>query len=508
VQKKLLLKNIIILTATSLILRTIGIAYKVFVSNRIGTEGMGLYQLTLSAFMFAVTFATSGISISVMRLVSEEIGRGRPEVIPQIVKRSFAYALCVSLTAAAAMFMFSDFIADEILKDYRAALSVKILAPSLPFMAIASCIKGYFYAIRSTAKPAAGEMIEQLVEMAVFSILAGLLAPKGVEYGCAAIVIGTTIAEVSSCTYLYILYKYTTKRQYRKSTDAKGVTGRILSIAVPVAASSCLGSGLRTVENIMIPEGLKKYGESTSKALSQYGMVRGMAIPVMFFPSAFLSAFSSLMIPEISEASVSNVKKINFAISRVLWLTFLISIAVTGVFMIFSQELGQIIYANDDIGHIMLILTPLIPLMYLDTIVDGMLKGLNQQMHVLRYNIIDSLIRIMLIAFIVPAEGFYGFIGVMYVSNILNPVLSLKRLLKVTGIKMNWSDWVIKPCMASALSGLILNILIQKNTAMFYSVPGVALGCTAFTAMYIFLVMILGCISKEDVRWVYNSVMS
>ena len=146
-QKKLLLKNIIILTATSLILRTIGIAYKVFVSNRIGTEGMGLYQLTLSAFMFAVTFATSGISISVMRLVSEEIGRGRPEVIPQIVKRSFAYALCVSLTAAAAMFMFSDFIADEILKDYRAALSVKILAPSLPFMAIASCIKGYFYAI-------------------------------------------------------------------------------------------------------------------------------------------------------------------------------------------------------------------------------------------------------------------------------------------------------------------------------------------------------------------------
>lgn len=507
-QKKLLLKNIIILTATSLVLRTIGIGYRVFVSNQIGTEGMGLYQLTLSAFTFAVTFATSGISISVMRMVSEELGRGRSGTIPHIIKRAFVYALVVSITAAAVMFLCADFIAEEILKDHRTALSVKILAPSLPFMAIASCIKGYFYAIRSTGKPAAGEMIEQGVEMAVFTVLVGILAPKGVEYGCAAIVIGTTVSEFASCSYLYILYRKGLDRMRIAQKEERGLTKRMLSIALPVASSSCLGAGLRTVENIMIPEGLKKYGESTSKALSQYGMVRGMAIPVMFFPSAFLSAFSSLMIPEISEASVHDVKRINFAISRVLWLSFLLSIAVTGVFMLFADELGQIIYSSSEIGHIMLILTPLIPLMYLDTIVDGMLKGLNQQMHVLRYNIIDSLIRIFLIAFIVPAKGFYGFIAVMYVSNIFNPVLSLKRLFKVTGIKMNWSTWVIKPSMAAALSGLTLNLIIRTNIAMFYGVPGLVLGCTAFVCMYLFLIMLLGCISRDDVDWVYNSIAS
>ncbi len=505
-QKKLLLKNIIILTVTSLILRTIGIAYKVFVSNRIGTEGMGLYQLTLSAFMFAVTFATSGISISVMRLVSEEIGRGRHEIIPHIIKRAFAYALNVSLTAAAVMFIFSDFIANDILNDHRATLSIKLLAPSLPFMAVASCIKGYFYAIRSTAKPAAGEIIEQFTEMTVFAVLVGILAPKGVEYGCAAIVIGTTISEFASCVYLYILYNTEIGKMIKK--DTKGITKRILSIALPVASSSCLGAGLRTLENIMIPEGLKKYGDSTSKALSQYGMVRGMAIPVMFFPSAFLSAFSSLMIPEISEASVHNVKRINFAISRVLWMSFLLSIAVTGVFIIFAEKLGQIIYDSREIGHIMMILAPLIPLMYLDTIVDGMLKGLNQQMHVLWYNIFDSLIRILLIAFIVPTKGFYGFIAVMYVSNILNPVLSLKRLFKVTGIKMNWLGWIVKPILAAALSGSILSLIVKLNHLLFYGVFGVILGCITFVAMYMLLIMVMGCISRDDIEWVYNSITS
>ena len=502
--------NAAIMTATSLFLRTTGIMYRVFVSERVTAEGMGLHTLTLSVFTFAVTFSTAGINTAVTRLLSEQLGNQKYRSPTPIMRHAFTYALTVSCTVAVLLFLFSDLLSNTILKDARAGLLLKILAPSLPFMAISACIKGYFFACRQASRPAVSDIIEQFTEMGIFALSVGILIPYGIAYACVAIVIGTTISEVASCLYLVILYIRHIRQnhvQIPKKTDTISIYP-MLKIAVPVAFSSGIGAGLRTLENILIPEGLRQSGESHDRALSLYGMVRGMVIPVIFFPAAFLSAFSSLLIPELSEAkAVGNTRHIRYITTRVVQLTTLLSVLVTGIFIIFSKEIGLLVYQSTEIGTVILILAPLTALMYADTIVDGMLKGLDLQFNVLWYNIIDSAIRIVLIAVLVPRLGFVGFMIVMYVSNIFNPVLSIRKLLQVTDTHLDVSIMVFKPILAVTASSLIVRCLANVGGDAFYLTPiGLTVGIASVCFCYFVLILCFGCLSEDDILWMAQMI--
>ena len=150
--KNLIFINASIMTLTSLFLRTTGIMYRSFLSDHVGTEGMGLHTLTLSVFTFAVTFSTAGINTAVTRLISEQIGRNAHLSPIPIMRKAFTYAVTVSLAVASLLFLCADFLAESILSDPRASILLKLLTPSLPFMAVSACIKGYFFALRQAAK--------------------------------------------------------------------------------------------------------------------------------------------------------------------------------------------------------------------------------------------------------------------------------------------------------------------------------------------------------------------
>ena len=66
-----------ILTASSLVMRASSIGYRTYLSSKIGTAGMGLYQLVMSVFILAITVSTSGISLAVTRIVTDTITKGR-----------------------------------------------------------------------------------------------------------------------------------------------------------------------------------------------------------------------------------------------------------------------------------------------------------------------------------------------------------------------------------------------------------------------------------------------
>ena len=511
-KKNLLFINAAVMTLTSLFLRTTGIMYRAFLSEQVTSEGMGLHTLTFSVFTFGMVFSTAGINTAVTRMISEQIGRHLPSTITAIMRKAFAYALTVSIFAAAILFSFADFLAKIILADMRTALLLKLIAPSLPFMAVSACIKGYFLAIRKASKSAVSDVIEQFTEIGVFVLTVKLFAPYGIEYACAAIMLGVTLSEAASCLYLVLCYLKSRHAAYtveRRPESHNNYLRKLLRIAVPVAISSSLGAGLRTVENIMIPGGLRKSGMAHDRALSLYGMVRGMAIPVMFFPAAFLSAFSSLLIPELSGAKAAgNEVRIRYIVSRVLQLTVLLSSLVTGVFMVFSNEIGLKVYNSTDVGKITWILAPLTVLMYADAIVDGMLKGLDLQINVLWYNIIDSTIRIVLIALLVPTYGFSGFMIVMYVSNIFNPVVSIRKLIQTAKVKLDKYNLLFKPILAASAAGMIVqSIVLSSETTFFSTTLGLTIGILFMSCLYFLLLMFMKCLTEEDIFWIYHIII-
>ena len=440
-KKTIFIKNAMILTVSSLILRFAGIIFKVYITRLIGSEGVGLYQLVFSFYMLASTFATSGISTAVTRLVTEEMALGSKKGTLQIFKRAIQLTLIIALVSLCLVFFGAEFIAKNIIGDIRSLPALKILPFSLPFMGISSCIRGYFIARRRVTPNALTQIFEQGVRIVAVLFLVKKFISKGLAAACSAVLLGDTIAEGFSCLVLYLCYKVSQKTLNSlkgRPNPPFGVIKELTRIALPITSGRYLNTALRTAENVLVPKNLSRYPLSGANALSQFGMIKGMALPILFFPSTLLNSVSTLLIPEMSEAVAKNMRStIKRLTVKVLRLTFLMSVVFGIVFFFAGKQIGMLIYDSGDVGYLLVALSPIVPFMYLDSVSDGILKGLDQQAFTFRTAISDSTIRIILILCLLPISGMKGFIGIMYFSNFLTCFLNVKRLCKVTEVRFS-----------------------------------------------------------------------
>ena len=504
---KVFVKNAAVLTVTSLILRTVGIFFRIFLSGKIGAEGMGLYQLIVSIYVLGATFATSGISTAVTRLIADELVCGTARSVRHILCRSILLSVAIGLVSTALIYSGADLISTYWIHDVRAAPALRVLSFSLPSMGISSCLRGYLIARRKAAGTSYAQLLEQTVRIGVIALLIDRMAAAGLAAACLAVMLGDTVAEWSSLTYLAIRCRLDERRMKAelptdRTAARTSVVRRLLAIAAPITAGRYLNTALRTVENLLVPNRIARYCGSSERGLSQFGALKGMALPLIFFPASFLSALSTLLIPEISSATaLHQTAKVNRAIERTLQLTLLSSILIGAVFLAFSGEIGLLLYNSEDVGRYLLVLAPLTPIMYTESMVDGILKGLNQQVSSLKYSVADSAIRILLIVLVVPAFGMDGFLGIMVLSNLLTSFLNTRCLLKVTGVRVRWGRWLFLPLLAATTAIAVTCAL----TALPYlsQLNGIVLtilGMLTLAGIYLSLLPLLGCLRLADLR--------
>lgn len=491
------------MTATSLLLSTLAMAFRVYQSNKIGAEGIGLFQLVLSVYFLFTNFAVNGLNFAVTRLVSEKMAGGNHYSVKRIMRKCFSFCLAFGLTTGAVLFCCAKPIGVYWLGDERTVLSLRVLAIGLPFFSISCCVRGYFLAARNSMKPSSGQMLEQLVNIGVVMATISFFLSKGLEYACCGIAVGMTAGEISGCLFIYTVYRLERRKKFRAEQGVSVPVRRILGIALPISASSCLRSALSAVENVLIPAGLKKYGASYESSLSSYGMLKGMVMPVLTFPSAFLSAFSMLLIPEMAEAMAKgNRKQISYIAGRVFHTALLFAIPVTGMFLFFAEDFGLALYHDASIGLYIRLLAPLIPFMYLDTIVDAMLKGLDEQVYYMKINAFDSTTRVILIFALLPLFGLKGYVFVTFFSTLFNSSLSICRLIRVSRLQLKVADRLIKPALSIALSGFAIGALFSgpyaSGLAPAIRIIAEIIGSGGF---YLLFLRILKGIRREDVRW-------
>lgn len=500
-------KNAAVLTVTSLLLRTVGIFFRIFLSEKIGAEGMGLYQLIVSIYVLASTFATSGISTAVTRLIADELVCGTARSVRQILRRSLALSVGIGLLSTVLFFAGADIISVYWIRDARAASAIRMLSLSLPSMGISSCLRGYLIARRKAAGTSYAQLLEQTVRIGVIVILIDRFASAGLAAACLAVMIGDAVAEWTSCGYLAIRCALDKKRMAhdmpkRQVPVRASVVRRLLAIAAPITAGRYLGTVLRTVENLLVPSSIARYCGSKEQGLSQFGALKGMALPLIFFPASFLSALSTLLIPEISAANaLHRTATIHRAIERTLHITLLSSVLIGTVFFAFSGEIGVLLYNSEEVGRYLAVLAPLTPIMYTESIVDGILKGLNQQVSSLKYSTLDSAVRIVLIVALVPFFGMNGFLLIMVISNVLTSFLNTHRLLKVTGVRMQWSRWVLRPLLGAGAAATVVLALLRLP--LFTDLSGIVftfLGILCVCGVYVALLFLLGCIRPSEWR--------
>lgn len=434
---KLFFFNGILLTITSFIMRSIGVFFNVYISNKIGTEAIGIFSLIMSVYMFCITLATSGINLATTKIVAEEMALHNNYIPKRAIKKCIFYSLFFGIIALLLVILFAPFLAECLLHNKIHYYLFYVLGFSLPFISMSATLNGYFTALRLVSKNAFARLIEQFIKIAISAYCLSLLFPTGIEYACLSLILGETISEVCSCILNFTLYFLDIKKReiYIKEPNNLNYNKRILCICIPIAMTSYIRSGLASLKQLLIPFSLEKSGLSCEKALSEYGIISSMAMPILLFPEVIINSFSSLLVPEFSTyyAKRQN-KQINYAIDKIFHITFLFSIATIGVFACFSNILSLIIYENIEVAYYFKILCPLIFFMYLDSIVDSILKGLDKQVGVMFCNILDLVVSILCIYFIVPIFGINGYLFTIFLSEILNCGISIYQLWKVTRI--------------------------------------------------------------------------
>lgn len=434
-------------------MRVLGLVFNIYVSNRVGSAAIGVFSLVMSVYMFAITFATSGIGLACTCLVSEEFAKKNFSEGFKSVRTCIFFSVLLGLSGMLLVFLFAPVISNVWLKGSISAKPLYIIGFGLPLISVSAVINGYFSAIGKSYKNAISQVVELSAKMIATIILLNLFPSNDVEIICGILLLGDVISEVFSFS-LNLIFYFSSKKENRLFRNRSfSMKRRILKISLPVAITSYIRSGLSSLKQFLIPLRLEMFGFSYSMAVSNYGIIQGMVMPILMFASVFINSFSNLLVPEFSRLLASgNPKRMKTVCEKIFEITFIFSVCIGCFFWFFSNEISLLIYQSIEYGKWIKILSPLVLFIYVDMILDSILKGINEQFGVMCCNILDLTITIAFIYFLVPVFGMKGYIFIIAFSEILNFTISSIQLKKKIPYKVNLKTSFVLPLIISFIS--------------------------------------------------------
>ena len=491
------------MTATSLLMRTIALAFQVYVAGRIGAAGIGLFQLVMSVYALATTIAVSGIRLAATRLIAQQAGRGDAAAIRRATLCAMGYALFFGMAAMLLLFYLAPAVSLWV-GDDRILLSLRVLAFALPFVASSGAMGGYFIAVHQSVKMSLVQLSEQLIRIGCTILALMRLGGYGLEYACGALTLGMLASEVFSfLALLLLLLAGLPRREGRCRTP---MLPQLLRITVPLSLSSYARSALSTAQHLLVPRGLRLFGGGTQAALAAYGVIQGMSLPILLFPAALIAVIADLIVPELTEAQVQGrLRGLGYMLERLYRLGLFFSMAVAGACFFFAQPLGDIIYAEPAAGRYIRLLAPLVPVMYMDTLVDGMLKGVGEYRANMRYNIIDAAVGLLLVWLLLPRYGVAGYIFSIFATELLNFALSAARLSRVTVFRLQPLCWLLT---AGAAAGgwAALRLAFGKGIFCAGQPTSLILSMALYLIGYTAALLFSGALRREELSWIFSLI--
>ncbi len=450
---KRFIKSGILLTLVGLAMRTVAMFFSAFISRTVGAEGTGLYTLIMTVYSFAITLATSGISLTVTRLVAAAIGEGKQNEVGRVLRGAFIYALIFGFIATVGLFFGAELLGKAVLSDERTVSSLRVLAFSLIPAALCSVLTGYFVGVKRVGFNAVVSVFCQLIKIILTVVLVIYLSPYGIVSAVIGLCIGITLTEILGFLLIFFEFLYDWHKNGKKASNKTPELSSVTKTALPLAFSAYVRSLLLNIEHILIPRKLRESGESSSEAYAHYGTLHGMALPLVIYPMSPLSSFASLLVPEFAEdMAAGRNQRMNRLASRAINVTLSYAV-ISAVFLyVFAEELGYVVYNSYDAGYYISTLAIVVPIMYLDHVTDGMLKGIGEQVFSMWVNITDSLLSVILVWILIPRMGIMGYAVVIVIMEGYNFLLSFLRLRKKISFSINPLYSIIIPLLSSGAS--------------------------------------------------------
>ena len=480
----------LLLTGVNLLLRFVGTSFQVYLSGRIGAEGIGLLQLTMSVGGLAMVAGMGGIRTTTMYLTAEELGRKKARNITRILSGCVLYSLLFSTIIGFLLYHFAPWIAEYWIENIHTTDALKLFAIFLPIVCLCGVMTGYFTAAQRISTLAAVEVVEQLCSMGLTILLLNFWAGHDPIKSCLSVILGSSFGALLTLAALLLL------RLLEKATEGSPilVRKRLLKIALPLALADDLKAGINTAENLMVPKRLALHS-ATENPLAAFGLVSGMVFPVIMFPAAILFGLTELLIPEMARCNSGKLQsRIQYLARKSLKVALIYGIIFSGLLFLLADWLCMRLYGSTEAVKNLQCYALLVPMLYCDAITDAITKGLGQQHICVRYNIVTSLLDVIFLYLFLPRWGMSGYFISFLITHLINFLLSIRLLLRSTGLKLPVYRGLLS--MTAMVCAIFAGLWTRSARSAAFSYL-VILGCLLF---------LLRVLHKEDLNWILGLI--
>lgn len=431
--KSKLLKGTFILTIAGLVTRFLGFLYKLLLSNLLGSELLGVYQLVFPVYNICFTLYGSGIQTAISKVVSEQKATDTYNHRKTLYCGIFL-STGIALVCSFVLFFFPEQIANTFLKEPRCADSLKFLSFTFPACAISACINGFYFGQTKTKHPALAQFIEQISRILFSLIVLYFFQKSHKTFSCEIAVFAIAVGEITAMLYNFytILHNDCSRKTTSYSEPSKIIYSKLISFALPLTATHLVVSFLHAMENILIPQLLCTHGFANKEALSIYGILTGMTLPLLLFPSTLFNSLSVLLLPSISKAkSEQNNTYIKKAVSLSVSGSLLTGLCSSLFFLITGKFLGMLLFHNELCGIYLKNLAWICPMLYLNAMFSSILNGLGKTQLTFRNTTLSLLLRIGMFLFFIPNIGIAGYFFGMLLSEFCYTIFQAISLLSL-----------------------------------------------------------------------------
>ena len=466
-QRQYLIKGTFLLTLAGLLTRIAGFFYKIFLSRTIGSSEIGLFQLTVPVYSFCMAFACGGIQTALSRFTAEYLASEHKKNTARLLAGGILISGCMSLSAAALLWNYSVWIAERFLLEPQCQILLEILACSIPFSVLHSCLCGYFTGRKNIVPTCLSQIIEQFFRIASVFVFYTFHMQNTNHMNSSVMALGQLAGELSAALYctIYLFFKCrTSSGSSPKSNPKKRLylpeIRSILSVSVPLSLNRMLLCILQGFETALLPVKLKQFGLTSQEALSVYATFTGMALPLILFPTAVTSAVGTLLLPAVSEAKTkSQTDHLAQTIYSTYSTAFDLGCFFMTVFILFGAETASRLFNHPLAGIYVVQMSVLCPLLYLNTTMINIIHGLGKTTAVFLWNLAGFIPRIFSVVFLVPVSGIQGYLIGTLISQLLIAIFMTALLSGRKLIAKGLFIHLLRSFMICVLSGTVSLIL-------------------------------------------------
>ncbi len=421
-RKKTIIKGTFILTATGFATRFMGFFYRIFLSHTFGEEGVGLYQLIFPVYALCFSFTAAGIETALSRCVARRLTCGQKKEARELLYTSLICTVFLSCIITILLQYYAAFIAESFLKDGRCTEFLVLLSYAFPFAAVHSCIAGYYLGGKETRVPAVSQLLEQTVRILSVYLIYRIALIQGNRPGVIIAVAGLITGEIASSLYCLSRIRrgsLLSPLPKLKLSSFLLHTKELLFLSCPLTANRVLLNILQSVESVSIPVRLMMYGMVRGDALAIYGVLTGMALPCILFPSAITNSVSTMLLPTVAEVQALNDKReMSSIIQKAVYCCIFLGSACCVFLLAFGGWIGTFLFHSTLAGKYITAMSWLCPFLYTNNTLISIINGIGKTALSFLINSVSLGIRIASVFLFIPVYGIFGYLWGLLASQI------------------------------------------------------------------------------------------